>query len=75
MNELMAILNDLRVDVDFENETKLIDDGILESFDIIALIGEINDSFDVNIGIEHLTAENFNSAKSIYSLITTLQEG
>ena len=36
--ELMDILTDLRPDVDFETETALIDDHILESFDIVSLV-------------------------------------
>lgn len=42
--KLMAILEELRPDVDFENEKQLITDGILESFDIVALVGEISDA-------------------------------
>ena len=45
--ELMDILKELRPEVDFENETKLIDEGILDSFDLVSLLGEINDAFDV----------------------------
>ena len=49
MDELMEILEELRPDVDFANETKLITDGILDSFDIVALVGELNDAFDIEI--------------------------
>ena len=71
MNELMEILEELRPDVDFENETALITDGILDSFDIVSLISEINEEFDVTIGAAELTPENFNSAEAIYELIKT----
>ena len=37
--EIMEILTELRPDVEFENEKKLIDDGILYSFDIVSLVG------------------------------------
>ena len=47
MEELLEILGELRPDVDFENETALITDGILDSFDIVALVGELNDAFDI----------------------------
>ena len=47
--EIMEILTELRPDVEFENEKKLIDDGILDSFDIVSLVGELNDAFDVSI--------------------------
>ena len=45
----MQILEELRPDVDFENETSLIDGGVLDSFDVVALVGELNDAFDIEI--------------------------
>ena len=62
----------VRPDVDFENETALIDDGILDSFDVVAIISEIDDLFDVQIRINELDPENFNSADSIWNLIKKL---
>lgn len=73
MEELMEILRELRPDVDFETETALIDDGILGSFDITALVNEIMDVFDVTISMADLEPENFNSAEAIYEYIQTLQ--
>ena len=74
MDELMEILEELRPDVDFENETSLIDDGVLDSFDIVALVGELNDAFDIEIKPNNLVPENFNSAKAIMALIEQLQD-
>ena len=69
MDKLMEILNDARPDLDFNKETKLIDDEILDSFDIITIVGEINETFDININVGDLLPENFNSAKAIWALI------
>ena len=74
MDELMEILNELRPDVDFENETALITDGILDSFDIVALVGELNDAFDIEIKPNNLVPDNFNSAERLWSMITRLKE-
>ncbi len=71
--ELMALLKEIRPDVDFENEKKLIDDGILDSFDIISIAQEINDAFDVEINVENLEAENFNTVDAMIELIGQLQ--
>lgn len=71
---VMEILTDLRPDVDFENNTALIDDGELESLDIVALVGELNDEFDIDISVEHLIPENFNSVDAMVQLIEELQE-
>lgn len=73
MEKLMELLKGIRPDVDFENETALIDDGILDSFDIVSIISEIDDAFGVQIRINELDPENFNSAASIWNLIQTLQ--
>ena len=69
MEELLKILEDLHPEVDFESATDLVDGGILDSFDIVSLISEINETFDVTIGAAELTPENFNSAEAIYALI------
>lgn len=74
MEELMEILKDLRPDVDFAAETHLIDDKILDSFDIVTLVGDLNDAFDVDISAEDLEPENFNSAQAMLALIHRLQE-
>lgn len=74
MDELMEILSELRPDVDFENETALITDGVLDSFDIIALVSELDEAFDIEIKPNNLVPENFNSAKAMMALIKQLQD-
>jgi acyl carrier protein len=60
--------------VDFENETQLITNGVLDSFDIVALVGELNDEFDIEIKPNNLVPENFNSAKAMMAMIEKLQD-
>ena len=72
--EVMEILTGIRGDIDFENETKLIDDNILASLDIVAIVGEFNDTFDVEISVEDLIPENFNSVDAMVALIESAQE-
>ncbi len=74
MEKLLEILNDLHSDVDFETEENLIDDGILDSMDIISLISEISDEYDVTITAKDIIPANFNSAKALYALIERLQD-
>lgn len=73
MEKLLEILKGIRPDVDFENETALIDDGILDSFDVVAIISELDDAFDVQIRITELDPDNFNSAEAIWKLVQELQ--
>ncbi|MDO4323911.1 MAG: phosphopantetheine-binding protein [Lachnospiraceae bacterium] len=72
--ELMEILREQRPDVDFEVEQALIDDEILDSFDIVSLVSELNDNFDIAINVDDLLPENFNSADAMLELIQKLQE-
>ena len=74
MNELMEILEELRPDVDFENETGLIANGILDSFDIVSLVTALNDAFDIEIKPNDLVPENFNSAAAMLALVEKLQD-
>ena len=72
MEKLIDILTDLHPDVDFETENQLIDGKILDSFDIVTLVTEIDAEFDVAIPAEELIPENFNSASALYALIEKL---
>lgn len=74
MEKLMEILKKIRADVDFDNEKALIDDGILDSFDVVSIISEIDDVFDVQIRIAELDPENFNSAEAIWNLVQSLKK-
>jgi D-alanine--poly(phosphoribitol) ligase subunit 2 len=74
MEKLDRILNDIHPEIDFENEDQLVSRGILVSFDIVTLIGEINDNYNIEIGVEHICPENFNSMRAIMNLITRLQK-
>ena len=74
MEELKEILEGIRPDIDFDKEKKLIDDGILDSIDIIGMITEINDNCDVDINVQYILPENFNSIEAIYALIQKLSD-
>ena len=63
MEKLLEILKGIRPDVDFENETSLIDDGVLDSFDVVSIISELDDEFGVQVKINELDPENFNSVE------------
>ena len=74
MDQLIEIMSGIRPDIDFTKATALIDDDLLDSFDIIAIVGEVNYKFDVEINVNDLLPENFNSAGALYELIKKLQE-
>lgn len=74
MEELLKILSSLHPEVDFATAGDLVEEGILDSLDIVTLITEINRAFDVQIPAEEILPENFSSADAIWSLITRLDE-
>ena len=74
MEKLLESLGEIRPDVDFANEKKLIDDGILDSFDIIQVVMALNENYSIDINVEDLEPDNFNTVEAMMELITKLQE-
>lgn len=69
---LLSILSDLHPEIDFESEEALVTDGILDSFDIVSLVAEINSEFDITVGIDELEPENFDSVDAMEKLVESL---
>ena len=67
--KLLEILNDLHEDIDFETEKDLIARKILDSFDVVTLVNEICDEFDIEITADEMMPENFKDLDSMLSLI------
>lgn len=74
MEELIEILEDIKPGVNFKEETSLIGEEVLDSFDIVTLVTKLNDEYDIEISPSDLIPENFESADKIYNLIQRLQE-
>ena len=69
MNELLELLQRTCPGIDFECSDTMIDDGILDSLDIVTIVTVLMDEYDVEINVDDLIPENFNSVQSIYELI------
>ena len=74
MKTLINILMDIDDTVDWEKEQALIDDHILDSFGVITLVSELEDAYSIEIEAAEMVPENFNSAATIYRMVTRLQE-
>lgn len=72
MEKILEILSSVRSDIDFEKETKLIDDGILDSFDIVSIVAELCEEYDITITVDMLEPENFNSAEAMLALVESI---
>jgi acyl carrier protein len=67
--QLLDFLRDLHPEVDFERETGLIDRKILTSFDVVSIVAELSETYDVELGAVDIVPENFNSARALFALI------
>ena len=74
MEKLLAVLQDVRDDVDFENETALVDDGVIDSLDLTQIIAGLDEAFNVHIPAGEIDPDNFNSVQAIMALVRTYQE-
>ena len=74
MDRIIEILKSVHPEIDYESENGLIDKRIFDSFDVVTIVGELMDEFDIEITAEHMIPENFNSAEAICNLVKSLEE-
>lgn len=72
MKKLLEILTNLKPDVDFEKEENLVEDGILDSLEVVEIIDAIEKNYGKEISPEDIDPDNFASAKTIYAMICKL---
>ena len=66
---ILEVVKSIRPDVDFENETALIDYEILDSFDVIQIVTSLMDEFDISIDADDIEPENLNSLDAICAMV------
>lgn len=69
MDTIYEILEGLRPEFNFKESENFIEDGFLDSFDVISLVSEIEDKFDVLIDALDILPENFNTVNAIAAVI------
>lgn len=74
MEQLLEILNQLHPDVDFTAVDDLYEEGVLDSLDMVRLVTEISQTFDVDVPPEELIPDNFQNVNTIMEMITRLDE-
>lgn len=68
-DKIVAILNDLRPEFDFREPVNFIEEGMLDSFDVINLVNELDITFSISIDGIDVLPENFSSVASIIGLL------
>ena len=74
MNELLEILEDIKPTIDCKTCTGLIDEGYLDSFDILSIVSELNDAFEIEISPVDIVPDNFNSAQALWNMVERLRD-
>lgn len=72
MRTVEEILEEIKPGLDYEDCTTLVDSQLLDSLDIISLVSELTDEFDIEIHYDEITPENFNSVEAIKALVEIL---
>ena len=73
MDQLLELLKDVNEDVDFTTQTAIIDDEVIDSLDLTGLIADIEDTFDIEIGMNDIVPENFNTVDAMWAMIQRMQ--
>lgn len=74
MEKIIEILSGLKSGVDFATAEGIVTNKIIDSIDIASMISEIEDAFDIEIGMEYMENENFDSVEAIWEMVQELQE-
>ena len=72
MERLIELLTEIKEDIDYENETSLIDDELLDSFDILQIISALDDEFGISIPASMIIPDNFNSVEALWEMVQEL---
>ena len=71
---ILEILEELHADVEYEKEDKLVDNKVLDSFDLVTLVSELSEKFDIDITARDFIPENFNSVDALAAMVDRLLE-
>lgn len=74
LNDILRLLSSLHPDIDFKNRTGLIKDHILTSLDIVSIVTALYNEYDIEVSVEDIIPENFDSAAAVKALADKLAE-
>ena len=69
MNELIEALKRVNPKIDYENETGLVSNKIIDSIDMTSILAELEETFDIEIDMEYIVPENFDSVQALWDMI------
>lgn len=66
---VVKIIRENRPDLEFNDDTRFVDDGLIDSFDVITFVSAFDKAFDISINGEDITPDNFNTLDSIVKML------
>lgn len=69
--KILDILKSIQPANDFEESKDFVEDGLLDSFDVVQLVSELENTFNITISALDILAENFNSVQAIEKLVNS----
>ena len=73
MEQLKQMLHTKFPHVDFEKETSLITDGVLDSMAVVTIIAEIENLFDIAVTMEYIQPAYFESVQTMWEMVEELR--
>lgn len=73
-SKVIEILKGINDEFDPEDDIDIIEDGVLDSFDIVSFVIELNDAFGINIGVDKIVPENFGKLDAIVAMVEGLKD-
>ncbi len=74
MEKIIEIIKSIKPGVAIDENTRLLDDKILDSLAIVSLVAELSDEFDVDITARDILPQNFETVAAISALIERLED-
>ena len=69
MERIIEIAKEIRPDLEWETATALMDDELLDSFDVVGIAGELMETYDIEITVDDIEPENWNSIECITAMV------
>lgn len=69
MDKLIEALKRVNPDIDYANEKSLITGKVIDSIDMTSILAEIEDTFDIEIDMEYIVPQNFDSVEAMWDMI------
>ena len=69
MEQIKKILTEIRQEFYFESSSDFIEDGYLDSFDLVTLVAELDETFNISIDGLDIVPENFMSVETIAEVV------